>query len=456
MNISIEAKLTSGDIKKMLFRLTVPMMFGMFGLIAFNLVDTYFVSRLGTNELAALTFTFPVVLVINSISLGIGTGTLSVLSRAIGKGDQSEIVRYATDSLSLGVIVTGLFVVVGFATIEPLFTLLGASDAVMPYIKEYMRIWYAGVIFVVIPMVGNNSMRALGDTKTPGIVMMIAAVVNTALDPIFIFGCGAIPAMGVAGAAFATVLSRMTTFGVAIYVLVWRDGIVSFRNLTIKRTLASWKKILYIGIPNALTRVIQPVGIGIITGILSTYGIGAVAGFGVAAKFERFVLIAVMALSVVMTPFVGQNYGAGRLDRVRQGMKLSYRFSIVSMLLLYILLALSAGKLAGLFSDDPNVVSVIVLYLRLVPLGYGAYGVLRISVSVMNALHKPFKAAVVMMGQLFVVYIPLALLGSKMLGLKGVFGALIVSYIVAAVVSWYLATQMTGGGVKDDVCSIDE
>ncbi len=456
MNISTEAKLASGDIKKMLFKLTVPMMFGMFGLIAFNIVDTYFVSRLGTNQLAALTFTFPVVLVINSIALGIGTGTLSVLSRAIGKGEQSEIVRYATDSLSLGLLVTGLFIVAGFATIEPLFKLLGANDTVMPYIKSYMQIWYAGVIFVVIPMVGNNSMRALGDTKTPGIVMMIAALVNTALDPIFIFGWGIVPGMGVSGAALATVLSRMTTFSVAIYVLVWRDGIVSFRNLTIKRMLASWKKILYIGIPNALTRVIQPFGIGIITGILSTYGLAAVAGFGVAAKLERFALIVVMALSVVMTPFVGQNYGAGRCDRVRKGMKLSYRFSILSMLLLYALLALFAGKIATLFSDDPSVVSVIVIYLRLVPLGYGAYGVLRISVSVMNALHKPFKAAAVMIVQMFALYIPLALAASKIIGIKGVFGALVVSYILSAVAAWRLSIRLLGGGAEDDICTIDE
>ncbi len=452
MDRKIEAKLTIGDIKRLLFKLTLPMMFGMFGLIAFNLVDTYFVSRLGTDELAALTFTFPVVLVINSISLGIGTGTLSVLSRAIGKGDHGEIASYATDSLSLGVIVTGIFVVAGFATIEPLFALLGASGQVMPYIKDYMSIWYAGVVFVVIPMVGNNSMRALGDTKTPGIVMMIAAIVNTALDPIFIFGWGIVPGMGVSGAALATVLSRMTTFSVAMYVLVWRDGIVSFRNITVRRTFASWKRILFIGVPNALTRIVQPLGIGIITGILSTYGIEAVAGFGVAAKIERFILIPVMALSVVMTPFVGQNYGAGRCDRVRKGMSASFRFSMALMLAMYAVLALSAKNVALLFSDDQNVVSVIVLYLRLVPLGYGAYGVLRISVSVMNALHKPFKAAAVMIAQMFFVYIPLALAGSRMFGLTGVFGALLFSYMISAAAARHLAKGLTGENAKVDNC----
>ncbi len=188
------------------------MVLGMLGLIIFNLVDTYFVSLLGTTELVAISFTFPVVLVVNSIALGIGQGTASVVSRAAGAKDKTKLVRYATESLTLGVMVVLCFVLIGLLTIEPLFTALGADAQVMPYIKSYMEVWYLGMVFVVIPMVGNNSIRALGDTKSPSLVMVVAAVANSILDPMFIFGMGPIPAMGVRGAAIATVLSRCITF----------------------------------------------------------------------------------------------------------------------------------------------------------------------------------------------------------------------------------------------------
>lgn len=455
MEASRKATLTKGPVKPLLFRMTVPMMLGMLGLIAFNIVDTYFVSRLGTDELAALTFTFPVVLIINSLSLGIGTGTLSVMARAIGEGDRSGIVRYATDSLVLGVLVAGVFVLLGLATIDPLFRFLGAGEAVLVHIRAYMRIWYIGVVFVVVPMVGNNSIRALGDTKTPGLVMLVAALANTALDPLLIFGPGPFPALGVAGAALATVFSRMTTFSVALHVLARRERILSFKGASLGRILGSWKAILFVGLPNALTRVVQPVGIGIITGILASGGVEAVAGFGVAAKLERFALIPVMALAVVMAPFTGQNFGAGRCDRVEEGMRISYGFSMGAMLALYGVLALAAPGLAALFTKDPAVASVMILYLRLAPLGYGAYGVLQISVSIMNALSKPIQAALSMAAQLFVFYVPMAFAGLRLFGPAGVFGALVLANALAAAGSRALARGFVGKGRRPGVCALE-
>ncbi len=177
-----------------------------------------------------------------------------------------------------------VFVVFGLLTIKPLFTMLGATSEVMPYIESYMRIWYLGVLFVVIPMVGNNSIRAMGDTKTPGIVMMIAAIVNTILDPILIFGLGPFPRLEVAGAAIATVIARMTTFTVALYVLIIREKVVELKKVPFDEVLESWKTILFIGLPNAMAKVIMPIGIGIITGLMARESIEAVAGYGVAAK----------------------------------------------------------------------------------------------------------------------------------------------------------------------------
>ncbi|WP_430886377.1 MATE family efflux transporter [Fusibacter sp. JL216-2] len=429
--------LTEGNISKTLLNLSGPMVLGMLGLIIFNLVDTYFVSLLGTTELVAISFTFPVVLVVNSIALGIGQGTASVVSRAAGAKDKTKLVRYATESLTLGVMVVLCFVLIGLLTIEPLFTALGADAQVMPYIKSYMEVWYLGMVFVVIPMVGNNSIRALGDTKSPSLVMVVAAVANSILDPMFIFGMGPIPAMGVRGAAIATVLSRCITFSVALYILVVREKIVTFSYVPLSERYRAWKDILYIGVPNALTKIIQPLGIGVITRLLATEGLYAVAGYGVASKVERFALIFIMSLAVVMTPFVGQNFGAGKLDRVKKGINVSIKLALWSSLVVYIVLFIAGGHIGAIYSDDPQVIEALVFYLRTVPLFYGAYGIIQITMSVLNAINRPFQAALISLTLMFVIYIPLASVSRTVWGYQGIFLALALSYFVVAIISLF-------------------
>ncbi|MGC9311673.1 MAG: MATE family efflux transporter, partial [Sediminispirochaetaceae bacterium] len=171
----VRAKLTEGAVGPMLVRLTIPMIFGILSMALYNIVDTFFVGRLGKEQLAALAFTFPVVMVVQSISHGIGMGTSAVVSRALGARNREAVRRYATDSLVLGLLIVGVCAVAGLLTIEPLFRLLGAGEEILPYIEEYMSIWYLGMIFVVVPMIGNNSIRATGDTKTPGTIMLIGA-----------------------------------------------------------------------------------------------------------------------------------------------------------------------------------------------------------------------------------------------------------------------------------------
>ncbi|MBN2260064.1 MAG: MATE family efflux transporter [Clostridiales bacterium] len=433
--------LTEGNVRKILIDLTGPMIFGMLGLIIFNLVDTFYVSILGTEELAALSFTYPVVLILNSISLGIGMGTASVVSRAAGEKNVEKIRQYATDSLSLGVIIVFIFMIVGLNTIEPVFKLLGANETVMPIIISYMRIWYIGTMFVVIPMIGNNSIRALGDTKIPSIIMMVAAVVNTILDPILIFGWGPFPRLEVPGAAIATVFSRMITFSVAIYVLGYRDKIISFKGMSKNSVFESWKKILYIGAPNALVKMIQPLGVGMITRLLASISIEAVAGFGIAAKVERFAIIIIGALSVVMVPFIGQNYGGKFYDRIKESLKNSYYISFASSIFVYAVLLVFSNLIAGVFSDNLEVINVFNSYIKVVPLFYGFYGIQLIGNSFFNAINKPFEATMITALQMFIIFVPLSLLLANILGYLGIFVSLGISFMLAGIVAFLLMNK---------------
>ncbi len=443
-----KAKLIEGPIGKTLTKMTIAMTLGMVGMVAFNLVDTFFVGKLGTDQLAALSFTFPVVLVVSSIALGLGFGASAVISRAIGEGDHHKVQRLTTDSLLLSFMIVLGFVIIGQFTIEPLFKALGATPTIIPYIKTYMRIWYLGMPFVVVPMVGNNAIRATGDAKTPSIIMLIAVSVNTILDPLFIFGIGPFPELGIKGAAIATIISRFITFCVALWVLTKREKMISYKIPNISEIISSWKQVLFIGVPIAGARIIIPITIGIITRMVSAYGVTAVAGFGVASRIEFFSLAVIHSLASVFGPFIGQNLGAKKYDRVKTAINMSHRFTIFWEIGIWILLILFRNSIAGLFNKDPMVISTIALYLTIVPLSYALQGVFILSTTALNVMHKPLHAASLTIFQMFILYIPLAILGSHLFGLTGIFAAVALSYVVSGIISRFVLLKYFKSEIK--------
>ncbi|MGB3536459.1 MAG: MATE family efflux transporter [Microcoleaceae cyanobacterium] len=420
-------RLTEGPVGVQLVKLTLPMVWGVFAVIAFNLVDTYFVGQLGTAQLAAMSFTFPVVMVFGSLAIGLGIGASSVIARAIGEGDRNKVQLLTTNSLTLSVLIVGVFVIIGFATIDPLFKLLGASSALLPLIREYMEIWYLGMICLVVPMVGNSAIRAAGDTKIPSLIMTLAAVVNIGLDPLLIFGWGEIPALGLKGAALATVISRSTTLMASLMVLHFRERMILWSLSCFKQVWGCWQEILKVSLPAAGTNIISPISIGIITSLLAQYSPEVVAGFGISSRIEAFALIVLMAISATMGPFVGQNWGAKQYHRVNRALHLSFIFCIGWGVFLAVVLWIGAPWMITRFDDNPEVVATATQYLKLVPLSYSAMGVFLVGNSAFNALGKPIPALIMTLTRMIFLYIPLAYLGNWILGLKGIFIAALIA-----------------------------
>lgn len=431
--------LTQGNIKKHIMRLTGPMVFGILGLTIFNLVDTYFVGLLGTNELAALSFTFPIVLTFSSLTLGISTGVTAVVSKAAGKSNSSDLKSLIFDSMLLSLICVILFVGIGFLILRPALNLMQADEEIIPIVMDYMVIWLPGLVFVVFPMVGNGIIRALGDAKTPGIVMLIAASVNAVFDPLFIFGIGPFPELGVAGAAIATLIGRAITFSVMLYVLMKRDRVLVLQKRKIKDMAKNWKEILTVALPAGLSRIILPLGSGIITGLIAVHGVASVAGFGIAFKVEGFTIIVASSLASIIIPFAGQNIGAKKFNRVRQMFSYSNKFVILLQGILFLLLLIFAPLIARLFSKDAEVIKVAALYLRIVSIAYGAKGVVLTSSALLNVMRRPMFSAAINLGQMFIIFVPFALLGNMMFGITGIFIALSLSLIITGGVAWKIA-----------------
>lgn len=432
-----KAKLTKGNVSKHLINLSLPMIVGMLGMITFNLIDTFFIGQLGAEQLAAMSFTFPVVLVIHSIAAGVALGSSSIISKLVGEGDHYQISKLSTASLILGFVVNILLTSIGLFTIKPLFSFLGAKGNILIYINEYMTVWYLGMTMLVIPQIGNNIIRALGDTKIPSLIMAFAAITNAILDPLLIFGIGPFPNLGIQGAAIATVISRTLTFIIALYILKYRERLITLEKIAFSSLIDSWKRILYIGVPNALIQMALPMGAGIITRLLSTYGTKAVASFGVATKIESFALAFTGALAIVIGPFIGQNLGARKFDRVTKGFRTIEMFSLATGIVLALILGIFSRPIAAIFSKDLEVINTIVLYIRIVPIAYAFQGILRIGSTILNVLNKPFYSSTLIVIQIFVLYVPLAILGSKLFGITGIFGALSLSYLVSGTLAHF-------------------
>ena len=438
----MQQRLIEGNVGQQLIKLTIPMIWGVLAVTAFNIVDTYFVGQLGTKPLAAMSFTFPVVMTLGSLAMGLGIGASSVIARAIGKGDRDRVKRLTTDSLTLSLLVVAIFVSFGLVTIEPLFTALGAGADILPFIRSYMQLWYFGMIFLVIPMVGNSAIRASGNTLTPGIIMIVAAGVNIILDPLFILGWGGFPRLEIQGAAIATIISRAITLVAALFVLHYQEKMLCFNLPKLKVILTSWQKILQIGLPAAATSMITPISIGLITSAIAFYGAEAVAAFGIASRIESLSLIVIIALSASLGPFVGQNWGAKKYHRVHQALNLSYLFCLGWGIMMAAVLAPSASWLASLFNSDPQVIQIATNYLWFVPISYAAAGIIFVASSTFNALGKPIPSMIMTVSRMVVLYIPLAYLGSKLFGINGIFAAACIANLAVGIGA-YIWNQKT-------------
>lgn len=427
--------LTRDDIRTILIRMTLPMLVGMLTLMTFNLVDTFFVSMLGTEQLAAISFTFPVTFAVISLAIGLSIGTSAVIAKALGAGNNNEARDDGQIALWLSVVLVGALAVAGFLATGQLFRALGADGAILQFIHQYMDIWFAGAVMLVVPMVGNAILRAAGDTRTPSIIMASSGLVNAVLDPLLIFGLGPVPAMGMQGAALATLLSWL--FGTAFILrLLIKRNLISSKLTGWTQAVVISRKILRIGAPAAGANMLTPLAMAILTAIMATYGPAAVAAYGVGARLESIACLVVLALSMTLPPVISQNFGAGLFNRVSQAYKLSGRFVLQWQFIVYLLLAALAVPLASLFSDEPEVIRIICLFIWIVPLSYGLQGIIILTNSSFNALHRPGSALILSVIRLFVFYVPIAWAGGKLFGITGLFVGCVVGNVFTAVIAW--------------------
>ena len=319
--------LTSGPVAAHLRRQGTPFALGLVAIFSFEAADLFFISKLGSAPLAAISFTMPVIWLIYGIGIGFEAGAASCVSRAVGRGDQQQARRLTTDTMMLGTLVALALCLLGLSTISQVFGLLGATRELMPIISSYMGIWYWVAPLDIALWTSLAAIRARGNTLLESKVITSAALLNLVLDPIFIFGLFGFPRLEVQGAALATLVATLITLLFTLFHLHFRLRVYATPFAPLKVIVRSWRHMLHIGIPAMITNAIIPLSSGIVVAMIAAYGVDAVAGFGIAMRIEPIFLIPFYALSAVSSPFFGQNFGSGQFDRLCRRAKSSRFFA---------------------------------------------------------------------------------------------------------------------------------
>lgn len=417
--------LKTGSVQSHLVRLTIPMIWGIAAIVSFQLVDTYYVSLLGTEKLAAMTFTFPVTFFVFTIIMGFGIAMSSVISRLIGEGRENDVKRVTTHGLILSFAVGLAMAVIGYIFRDNIFEAMGADEAMRPLIHQYMTIWFFGVPFMATPFVGNSAIRAAGSTFAPAIIMVSSAVLNAALAPFLVFGLAGLPRLELQGAAIATVFSNMAAMAAGLYILQARKKmLLPFAMLQWEKFADSCKRLLFIALPAGLTSAVGPFVNTIIVSLLAQYGSEAVAAFGIALRVEAFAFILLMALAVGMSPIIGQNFGARNFDRVHETLRKAIGFSVLWCIGVSAILMLLAEPVASIFSDDPAVIYYTVLSFMLVAPSYLFNSLVNGWSSAFNAMGRPQMSVMMTVIKMIALMIPATLMGAKLGGVPGIFAAI--------------------------------
>ncbi len=438
--MSLNAKLTKGPIRQHLVTQALPMMFGVAATMSIGLVDAYFIGRLGSAPLAAISFIFPIMVVLTSLGVGLMVGINSVVARALGEGDMAKAHRRANLGIVLALAIGAAIGLALFALTDPLFRLMQAPGHLLPLIREYVRPLGLGFMLMTTILGISGVMRGQGEARMTFFVSVSYAAANWVLDPLLITGAFGFRGYGIAGAAYASIIGWALGVGLGLF-LIGRS-MLPFKPRMIAqcRVGETSLAILRVAGPAAFANAINPVGLSILTALIAREGEAAVAGFGAAGRVQSFAVVPLLALSGAIGAIVGQNWGANQPARSREAMLLAGAFSVAYGLAMATILAFGGGWFADLFTDDPAVMAQFTRYLSIAAWGYAGFGVLIVANGALNAVDRASYSLAQSALRVFLVMLPVAWLLRPSWGADAIYSAELAANLIggciAALIVW--------------------
>lgn len=431
--------LSKAPVGKAIFAISIPMVLGMLIQLLYNLVDIYFIGKLGDkNQLAAANLTTPLFMVLMALSGIIGTGAASYISRCMGKSDYEKASKVLSSGMAICFCLGILTSVIGSIFISPIVHALGASKETYPFAMDYSLVLLLGAAIIMSNFALGQLLRSEGSAVVSMVGMLIGTVANTILDPIFIFALH----LGIRGAAIATVLGN--ALGLIYYIIFYlRDkSMVKFKikHITLEKDI--WKEIFSIGTPSSISQLLMGIAVMLCNNLVVVYGNNAVAGMGVASKIMTIGTYIFMGFAAGCQPLLGYNFGAGDYHRVKEIIKKGMLITSAIGIVLTILFSVFSDQLISFFTPLPDVIaqgSIILLGLMWSLPVYGAQMVGAVTVQAMGKAKASLLLSVARQG---IFYLPLLFILDTVLGLNGLIYAQPLADLMALILSIVVLTAI--------------
>ena len=339
--------LGSAPIPKALMALGIPIMIGMLINALYNLVDAYFVSGLGKSQMGAISVVFPLGQVVVGLGLMFGNGAASYLSRLLGRGDKDTADKVASTALYSSILIGAIIILLSAIFLKPILVMLGATETIMPYALTYARIYVLSCVFNVFNVTMNNIVSSEGAAKTTMCALLLGAVLNIGLDPLFIYTLD----MGVEGAAIATAISQMVSTLVYLTYVLRKKSVFSFSIKEFSPTKQMITEILKIGVPTLVFQLLTSLSIALINRASSNYGDSVIAGMGAVTRVTSMGTLVVFGFLKGFQPIAGFSYGAKKFDRLREAIKTSIIWSTSFCLVVGLVMAVFSTQIISQFTE---------------------------------------------------------------------------------------------------------
>ena len=404
---------------RLLFKFSGPAIISMTVASTYNVADAIFVGRLGSDALAAMSVTYPLLLSFMALTAGTGVGATSLISRSLGAGEKKNADIAACVAITLSFIISALIAFVCLPNIKPILAMLGAQDNVLLFAEDYISVLIKLIIFSCLSMVLGNIIRADGNPVFSSTVMISSSITNIILDPVFIYGIGPVPAMGIRGAAVATVIAQaMSTFIYLVYLLSNKAG-YKFRLSYFLPYPKVVFEIYRIGFASIVRSGVQFVVMGFVNRTAASHGVITLALIGVLVRTARFVQMPAIGVGQGLLPLIGYNFGAGKMKRVTELVWKASLSGVIWTGFCWAIIMLFPGYVLTMFNTDPVFLEEGIHAVRLYFICIFILGVQMVPGFFFQGIGKGFPATILSGARHLLFLLPMIIILTPILGVTG-------------------------------------
>ncbi|UBZ07041.1 MATE family efflux transporter [Salegentibacter mishustinae] len=432
-------KYTEGKIFSSLANLAWPIILANILQTAYQLIDTFWLGRLGANAVAAVSISFPILFLILSLGAGLTLAGTVIVSQYKGAENQDQVNYSSSQTVFVIFFISVLLAIVGYFSSKPLMKLIGAGPEILSDSVSYFQVSSFGFIFLFMFYVFQSLMRGIGNVLLPMYIVLATVFLNLILDPLFIFGLGPIPGFGVAGAAVASVITQGLSALTGLVILFRGNKGIKINFSRMKFDFPWTRKMFKIGIPSSIEMSTRAAGMTVMVMLVTSFGSEVVAAYGIGSRILSLIVVPALGFAMATTTLVGQNIGAGKIKRAERIGNLSTKIAFFGLTAVGLLLFAFAEPITAFFvPNDPSVIRDGSLFIKIMAPSFGVLGVQQVLNGVFNGAGFTKASLLISVFALWIIRFPTAFVLSNNtdLSFEGIWWAFPISNLIAAIVAF--------------------